>query len=90
MDAVLLAEVDTLHGTLSGPATKKPMERAFHVFGDARFERLAGISVAHLHNLRGSKLIRTSGGIGPRRGPPKCPLAPAAPRSPMAGPVTST
>lgn len=28
------------------------MERACHVFGDARYERLAGISVAHLYNLR--------------------------------------
>lgn len=55
LDAVLLAEVDTLHGTLSGPATRKLMERAFHVFGDVRFERLAGISVAHLYNLRGGK-----------------------------------
>ncbi len=55
MDAVLLAEVDTLHSTLSGPATKKLMERAFFVFGDARFELLAGISVSHLYNLRGGK-----------------------------------
>ena len=31
------------------------MERALLVFGDARFERLAGISVSHLYNLRGGK-----------------------------------
>ena len=55
LDVALLAEMDTLHGTLSGPATKKLMERAFHVFGDARFEQLAGISVSHLYNLRGGK-----------------------------------
>lgn len=54
-DVALLAEVDALHSTLSGPATKKLMERALLVFGDARFERLAGISVSHLYNLRGSK-----------------------------------
>lgn len=51
-DVQLLAEIDTLHGTLSGPATKKLMERACHVFGDPRYERLALISVAHLYNLR--------------------------------------
>lgn len=28
------------------------MERAYSVFGDARYERLAAISVAHLYNLR--------------------------------------
>ena len=44
-DVALLAETDVLHGTLSGPATKKLMERAYQVFGDPRYERLAGISV---------------------------------------------
>jgi transposase InsO family protein len=51
-DVRLLAHTDTLHGTLSGLATKKLMERAYGVFGDARYERLAAISVAHLYNLR--------------------------------------
>jgi hypothetical protein len=51
----LLADMDARHGTVSGPATKKLMERAFLVFGDARFKRLAGISVSHLYNLRGGK-----------------------------------
>jgi transposase InsO family protein len=54
-DVILLAEMDVLHNTLSGPATKKLMERAYQVFGDPRYERLAGISVSHLYNLRGSK-----------------------------------
>lgn len=54
-DVALLAEVNTLHNTLSGPATKKLMERGLLVFGDVRFERLADISVSHLYNLRGSK-----------------------------------
>jgi hypothetical protein len=48
----MLAEMDALHGTVSGPATKKLMARALLLFGDARFERLAGISVSHLYNLR--------------------------------------
>jgi transposase InsO family protein len=51
-DVALLASTDTLHGTLSGPATKKLMERAYSVFGDAAYVRLAGLSVAHLYNLR--------------------------------------
>lgn len=54
-DVILLAEMDALHSTLSGPATKKLMERAYQVFGDPRYERLSGISVSHLYNLRGSK-----------------------------------
>lgn len=51
-DVLLLAHTDTLHGTLSGLATKKLMERAFCVYGETRYERLATISVAHLYNLR--------------------------------------
>jgi transposase InsO family protein len=57
-DVALLAETDTLHGTLSGPATKHLMQRALQVFGDPRYRRLAGISVAHLYNLRGRREYR--------------------------------
>lgn len=51
-DVRLLAEIDTLHGTLSGPATRKLCERAYYRFGDDRYQRLAGISNGHLYNLR--------------------------------------
>ena len=53
-DIALLAEIDALHGTLSGPTTRKLCERAWRVFGDARYERLAQISNGHLYNLRHS------------------------------------
>ncbi len=51
-DVALLAEVDGLHDTLSGPATKALLVRAFTTFGDPRFARLSRISVSHLYNLR--------------------------------------
>ena len=51
-DVRLLAHTDSLHGALSGLATKKLMERAFKLFKDPRYERLARISVGHLYNLR--------------------------------------
>lgn len=54
-DVRLLAELDALHGTLSGPATRKLCERAYTLFHDARYERLAGISNGHLYNLRRSQ-----------------------------------
>lgn len=62
-DILLLAEVDALHGTLSGPATRKLCERAFKVFHDQRFQRLARISNGHLYNLRHSLTYQR------RRGP---------------------
>jgi hypothetical protein len=79
-DVRLLAAVDALHGQLSGPATRKLCERAFEVYGDRRFKRLAQISVGHLYNLRHSlgyrrlrvtvaKTRPTAVAIGERRKP---------------------
>lgn len=51
-DIELLAEVDEAHETLSGPATKKILEREFALYKHAEYERLATISVAHIYNLR--------------------------------------
>jgi transposase InsO family protein len=53
-DVALLAEVDRAMGTMSGPATACVLRRQRDVFGDARFERLADLSVGHLYNLRAS------------------------------------
>jgi hypothetical protein len=36
-DIVLLAAVDEAHGTLSGPATRKLLERACYDFGEAGY-----------------------------------------------------
>lgn len=57
-DIRLLARTDELHGVLSGPATKKLCERAFALFGQREYERLAGVSVAHIYNLRRSGAYR--------------------------------
>lgn len=51
-DILLLANTDEAHQTLSGYATKKLFERAYHVYGETSYERLATISVSHLYNLR--------------------------------------
>jgi len=57
-DVALLASTDALHGTLSGPATKAIMQRAYERFGDRRYEHLAAISVSHLYNLRALSTYR--------------------------------
>ena len=64
-DVGLLAELDALHGTLSGPAARKLCARAFHRFGDRRFERLAAISNGHLYNLRRSTSYQRRRGTMP-------------------------
>jgi transposase InsO family protein len=51
-DVELLASVDEAHETLSGPATRRILEREYQQFGRKEYQRLATISVAHLYNLR--------------------------------------
>lgn len=51
-DIVLLAHVDTIHDLLSGPVTRRILEREYTVFGRNEYERLSHISAAHIYNLR--------------------------------------
>jgi transposase InsO family protein len=57
-DKDLLAQTDNAHGRLSGPATRKILQRQYAVYGDKRFERLRCISSAHIYNLRSSRTYR--------------------------------
>ena len=57
-DIALLASVDEAHETLSGPATKKILEREHREYGQAEYERLAQISAAHIYNLRRTHTYR--------------------------------
>jgi hypothetical protein len=51
-DIELLASVDEAHETLSGPATRRILEREHLLYKRPEYARLAGISVAQLYNLR--------------------------------------
>ena len=53
-DIRLLAEADATLGQMAGPATREVMRRECEVYGDARFVRLAHVSIGHLYNLRKS------------------------------------
>jgi transposase InsO family protein len=79
-DIELLASVDEAHETLSGPATRRILERAHQIYKQPEYARLATISVAHLYNLRHHQRYRerllnytktrpTAVSIGERRKP---------------------
>jgi len=79
-DIELLAGVDEAHETLSGPATRRILERELQLYGKQEYARLAAISVAHLYNLRKTQRYRerrlnyvktrpTAVSIGERRKP---------------------
>src|SRR5882724_1276124 len=57
-DVELLAAVDEAHETLSGPATQKILQRAYYEFAEAKYQRLARLSVAQLYRLRQSRGYR--------------------------------
>jgi transposase InsO family protein len=57
-DVALLAYVDKAHGNLSGPATKRILEREYGEYGQAAYQRVSGISVAHLYRLRNTEAYR--------------------------------
>jgi len=54
-DIARLIETDKAHQRLSGPATKKILEREYTIFHHQAFERLQYISPAHIYNLRGTR-----------------------------------
>lgn len=79
-DVELLAAVDEAHESLSGPATRRILEREYRDYGKPEYARLAAISVSHLYNLRQqpryrerrrtySKTKPTAVSIGERRRP---------------------
>lgn len=79
-DIDLLAYVDKAHGNLSGPATKRILEREFAVHHIAAYERVAKISSAQIYRLRATSEYRqcnisyqptrpTGNAIGERRKP---------------------
>ena len=57
-DVELLAYVDKSHGNLSGPATKRILEREYSEYGQSVYARLAGISVAQIYRFRNSEAYR--------------------------------
>lgn len=85
-DVACLAQLDALHENLSGAATRHLCQRAFKVYGDVRYQRLATISVAHLYNLRRTQRYRqTRGHWEPTRPQPRrldCPAQATAARRP--------
>jgi transposase InsO family protein len=58
-DIGLLAKTDNLHNRLSGQATKKILKDECNIFHKKKYENIAGISVSHLYNLRGTRIYRS-------------------------------
>src|ERR1700692_2386606 len=62
-DIALLAEVDVPPERLSGPPTRRILQREYEQYGNQQYDRLAKISVAHLYNLRASARYRNQAAV---------------------------
>ena len=62
-DIRLLAEVDRAHERLSGPATRRILQREYEQYGRKEYQQLAKISVSHLYNLRASARYRNQAAV---------------------------
>ena len=58
-DTGLLIKTDNAHNRLSGPATKKILEREYNVFSKKDYHRISQISSSHIYNLRGTRQYRS-------------------------------
>ena len=83
VDIALLLKTDNAHGRISGPATRKILEREYAVFGNNAYENIKRISVSHIYNLRQTRRYESGAltftktnpvdrNIGERRKPEPC------------------
>jgi hypothetical protein len=87
-DIELLAYVDKSHGNLSGPATKRILEREYGEYGQQAFERISQISVAQIYRFRNSEPFASATAVTSRPGPPSSQLGSGASRARGAAPDT--
>src|SRR5260370_2121470 len=86
-DIELLAQVDEAHESLSGPATRRILQREFREYGKAEFKRLAAISNGHLYNLRRNPRYRQRRKTYQKTRPSAVPIGQAPKPAPQAPPV---
>ena len=58
-DIALLIKTDNLHKRLSGPATKKILEREYKLFGKTEHSNISQISSPHIYNLRKTRQYKS-------------------------------
>ncbi len=58
-DIARLIETDNAHTRLSGPATKKILEREYNVFGRKEYIRIKDVSCSHIYNMRGNRQYKS-------------------------------
>jgi len=73
-DVARLIETDNLHLRLSGPATKKILEREYKTYGKEEYQNISKISSAHIYNLRGTRQYQSHSLTIKKTNPRKIPI----------------
>jgi len=73
-DIALLIKTDNLHYRLSGPATKKILEREYKLFGNKEYQNIQEISPAHIYNLRETRQYQSHSLTIKKTNPKKIPI----------------
>lgn len=84
-DIELLAETDNLHLRLNGAATIVIMQTEYER-GDSRYERLRGISIAHLYRLRRKRRYREHARTYEKTNPVQIPIGERRKPNPQGAP----
>jgi len=58
-DIALLIKTDNAHKRLSGPATKKILQREYNIFSKTAYRNISQISSSHIYNLRGTRQYKS-------------------------------
>jgi len=58
-DIALLVKTDNAHKRLSGPATKKILEREYKLFDKTEYDNISQISSPHIYNLRETRQYKS-------------------------------
>lgn len=73
-DIARLTETDNLHHRLSGPATRKILEREYKMFGNEGYRDIGGISSSHIYNLRETRQYQSHSLTVKKTNPTKIPI----------------
>ncbi len=73
-DIARLIETDNLHYRLSGPATRKILEREYNFFNKEEYDNISKISSSHIYNLRNTRQYRSHSLTMKKTNPVKIPI----------------
>lgn len=74
VDIALLIKTDNAHNRLSGPATRKILEREYKIFNKTGYCNISNISSSHIYNLRDTRQYQSHSLTIKKTNPVKVPI----------------